>query len=199
MTKSKKDIDFFKINFTTNNYIKFMIYIIPTDTCFWLACPTNDIEWYTEIYKLKNRDYSKLIAIMLPDFESLEKYTFVTDEQIEFLKNYNKPFSVLLQPKNKENLINKNIKNYNLYDKISFRVASEINKDFLNKTWAIFLTSANISGFPETYKIEEIKEQFWENFKNLEIIWNTEILAKTNPSDIIEFDKNNEIIYLRKN
>ncbi|MDD5213286.1 MAG: Sua5/YciO/YrdC/YwlC family protein [Candidatus Gracilibacteria bacterium] len=199
MTKSKKDIDFFKINFTTNNYIKFMIYIIPTDTCFGLACPTNDIEGYTEIYKLKNRDYSKLIAIMLPDFESLEKYTFVTDEQIEFLKNYNKPFSVLLQPKNKENLINKNIKNYNLYDKISFRVASEINKDFLNKTGAIFLTSANISGFPETYKIEEIKEQFGENFKNLEIIGNTEILAKTNPSDIIEFDKNNEIIYLRKN
>jgi hypothetical protein len=70
---------------------------------------------------------------MLPDFESLEKYAFITDEQIEFLQNYNRPFSILLKPKNKDNLINKNIQNYDLYDKISFRIASEINKDFLNK------------------------------------------------------------------
>ncbi len=176
-----------------------MIYIIPTDTCFWLACKVNDIKWYKKIYELKNRDYSKLIAIMLPDFESLEKYAFITDEQIEFLQNYNRPFSILLKPKNKDNLINKNIQNYDLYDKISFRIASEINKDFLNKNWAIFLTSANISGLPETYNLSDIKEQFWDNFKNLEIIWNTEILSQKSPSDIIEFWKNNEIIYLRKN
>lgn len=176
-----------------------MIYLIPTDTCFWLACKINDLEWYNEIYNLKNRDYSKLIAIMLPNFERLKKETFITDEQIEFLKNHKRPFSVLLKPKNKENLINKNTPNYDLYDKISFRVASEINKDFVNNTWAIFLTSANISGLPETYKIEEIKEQFWENFKNFYLVWNTDSLAKVAASDIIEFDENNNIIYLRKN
>lgn len=176
-----------------------MIYLIPTDTCFWLACKIDDIEWYKEIYELKNRDYSKLIAIMLPDFETLKNETFITDEQIEFLKNYKRAFSILLKPKNKENLINKNIQNHDLYDKISFRVASEINKDFVSKTWEIFLTSANISGLPETYKIEEIKEQFWENFKNFCIVWNTDSLAKAAASDIIEFDENNNIIYLRKN
>lgn len=172
-----------------------MIYIIPTDTCFWLACEINNIESYKEIYSVKNRDYSKLIAIMLPDFESLEKYTFVTEEQVNFLKNYNKPFSVLLKPQNKSDFINTNIPNYDLYDKISFRVASEINKDFIKKTWAIFLTSANISGLPETYNIEEIKKQFWEKF---EIIGTKKELDIVPASDIIEFDKNNEIIYLRK-
>lgn len=175
-----------------------MIYILPTDTCFWIACSTNDIEWYTEIYKLKNRDYSKLIAIMLPDFESLEKHTYISKEQVNFLKNYNKPFSVLLKPKNKENFIDKNLPNYDLYDEISFRVASEINKAFLTKTWAIFLTSANISGFPETYIIEEIQKQFKDNFEKFEIIANRDKIEINPPSDIIKFWENSEIIYLRK-
>ena len=33
---------------------------------------------------------------MLPDFETLKKETFVTDEQIEFLKNYEFGYELLL-------------------------------------------------------------------------------------------------------
>ncbi|MDD4151551.1 MAG: Sua5/YciO/YrdC/YwlC family protein [Candidatus Gracilibacteria bacterium] len=176
-----------------------MIYLIPTDTCFGLACNINDIEGYNEIYNIKNRDYQKLIAIILPDFESLEKNTFITKEQIKFLKNYKRPFSVLLKPKNKDFFINKNISNYDLYGKISFRVANKINSNFIKKTGYLFLTSANISGFPETYNLDEIKKQFGENYKKLELISNIKKIPFSLPSDIIEFNENNEIIYLRKN
>lgn len=175
-----------------------MPYIIATNTCFWLACKTNDIEWYDEIYKLKNRDYSKLLAIIVPDFETLKKYTNITDEQIEFLKNYNKAFSVILDTKNKSDFISENIKNKDLYWKISFRIATKENYEFVKENKAMFLTSANLSWLWETYSLEEIKEQFWDNFSKLKLIWNKKKLDIVPASDIIEFWENNEIIFLRK-
>lgn len=174
-----------------------MLFIFSTDTCFWIACKINDLRWYEKIYEIKKRDLNKPLAIIVSDFDFLRENTYINEEQINFLKKYNRAFSVLLEAKT--DLIDSNLANKDLYKKISFRIAhSEVQKKLIKKYWSLFLTSANLSGEKEIYKISEINDIFW-NIPEIEIFWE-DIDDKNPPSDIFEFIwETNEIKYLRKN
>lgn len=182
-----------------------MIYILPTDTCFWIWCAIYDTKSYHKIYKLKKRDLKKPLAIMVEDFDFLEKYTSLNKEQINFLKNYEKPFSVITSCPNIEMMLNLwedefVYENKEIYKNISFRVANnEIQKNLIKEIWPIFLTSANISWKPEIYDINNAKEIFAQN-KDITFLWENIVLDKDiKPSDIIEFIKESlEVKYLRK-
>ena len=63
-----------------------MIYIIPTDTCYWMACSLSNIKNYEKIYKIKKRDLWKPLTIMIEDFNWLTKNTTLNKDQINFLK-----------------------------------------------------------------------------------------------------------------
>lgn len=187
-----------------------MIYLIPTDTCYWMACPIHDLKSYDFIYKIKKRSLDKPLAILVPDFKWLKDNTDLTSEQIDFLENYNKPFTIITDCNSLKIWINyvddenNEFLNRDIYDSFAFRVANNsIQKRLLKENWPMFLTSANISNKPEIYFKNEIKEEFayylekwtmqffWEN------MWNPD---KNPPSDIFEFDWDSlEINYLRKN
>jgi len=80
---------------------------------------------------------------MVESYDFLQKHTFLSEAQKNFLKNYKRPFTILLTPKN--NFINENLPNKNLYKKIAFRVANmEAQKNIINQIGSFFLTSANI-------------------------------------------------------
>lgn len=175
------------------------LFIIPTNTCFWISCPINDIESYKKIYILKERTYEKPISIIINDYEWLIKNTELNEEQVEFLKNYERPFTVLTT--SKEKIINDDIPNKDVYKKIAFRVAHNfIQRKLINKFWPLFLTSANKSWNKEIKKTEEILKVFSRNdwteiftHRNYEIPWNIDA------SDIIEFEwKSCNIKYLRQ-
>jgi len=72
-----------------------MIYILPTDTCYGIACALEDKKSYEKIYKIKKRSFDKPLAIMVEDFKWLRNNTDLTDEQVDFLERYEKPFTVL--------------------------------------------------------------------------------------------------------
>ncbi len=187
-----------------------MIYILPTDTCYWIACPIHELKSYNSIYKIKKRTLDKPLAILVPDFKWLEENTELTIEQIEFLKNYEKPFTILTNCNSLKMWINyideenNEFINRDIYKSFAFRVANNsIQKRLLKENWPLFLTSANISNKPEIYHKNEIKEEFayylekwtiqfvWEN------MWNPN---KNKPSDIFKFlEYSLEIDYLRKN
>lgn len=80
-----------------------MIYIIPTDTCFGLACSIDDKISYDKIYKIKGRPKNKPFAIMIDEIYHLS--SLLNEKQIEFLKNYSRPWTILID-KQKFNLIN---------------------------------------------------------------------------------------------
>ncbi|MDR1945487.1 MAG: Sua5/YciO/YrdC/YwlC family protein [Candidatus Peribacteria bacterium] len=108
-----------------------MIYILPTDTCFGLACPITEIKDYEKIYKIKKRPFEKPLAILLENFEQLERYTTLTKEQVNFLKNYNKPFTILCESsyiKIRLNFVNEEtgeeFRNRSVYEKIALRIAN---------------------------------------------------------------------------
>lgn len=184
-----------------------MIYLIPTDTCFWIACSLDDCESYNKIYDIKKRDFSKPLAIMVEDFKWLENNTDLNGKQIEFLKKYDKPFTVLTDSDHVKAWLNfedDEIKfvNKEQYILIAFRVANnEIQKKLIKEIGPIFLTSANISDKPEIYKVADLKNEFkyFIEKKQIQILGEKDLSGDNPPSDIFEFVWDSlEVKYLRK-
>lgn len=179
-----------------------MIFILPTDTCYWIGCYTDNIEDYKRIYEIKNRSFSKPLAIFLNNFDEIEKYAYISEKQLDFLKKYNHPFTVLLKIKDKK-LIEK-LPNKDNYKKIAFRIADNIVLKNYTKKWPIFLTSANFSWELEMYNNLDLKNKFKNYLEEVEIDDTIKEIPINKPSNIFEFiddnDKNNvNIKYLRKN
>ncbi len=97
---------------------------------------------------------------MVRDFDSLREYTDITDVQINFLKTYPHPWSVVLRKKSTWSIP------YYLdekeYENISFRVAEKcIPANIRNSIrYPLFLTSANLSGKSESKTLIEARESF---------------------------------------
>jgi len=105
-----------------------MLYLIPTDTCYGIACPISEPKDYEKIYKIKKRSFDKPLAIMVSDFYWLAENTDLTEEQLEYLYTYKKPFTILTNASRIKMILNLEdeefeYRNKDLYEKIAFRVA----------------------------------------------------------------------------
>lgn len=187
-----------------------MIYLLPTDTCFWIACPIHDFKAYSWIYKIKKRDLWKPLAILVPDFEWLHENTDLNIEQIRFLRKYEKPFTILTESNSLRIWINytdddnNEFINRDIYKTFAFRVANnDTEKKLVKQNWPMFLTSANLSNKPELYTSREINQEFsyYLEKEKIKFVWENTWKLKNNwTSDIFEFDWDSlEIEYLRKN
>ncbi len=187
-----------------------MIYILPTDTCYWIACSIHEVKSYERIYKIKKRDLSKPLAILVPDYKWLEDNTSLTSEQVKFLKKYEKPFTILTDCDHLKIWINyvdednNEFINRDIYERFAFRVVNnDTEKRLVKENWPMFLTSANISNSPEMYNSKKVEKEFayyLEKWK-IEFVWkNTWNLPGKKTSDIFEFVWDTlEVEYLRKN
>lgn len=186
-----------------------MIYILPTDTCYGIGCSLDDKKNYEKIYKIKKRSHDKPLAIMVKNFKWLRENTDLTDEQVDFLERYEKPFTVLtnstpvelfinFQDENEEYLINKDV-----YEQVAIRVAhNDIQESLINQVWPIWLTSANLSWSGETFDIETIKKDFEYYIEKdiVEVLGSYSLDPEIPSSDIFGFIwESLEIEYLRKN
>ena len=182
-----------------------MIYILPTDTCFWLACALSDKKEYHKIYKLKKRDWSKPLALMVENYDWLREHTDLTDEQIEFLEEYEKPFTVLTHSDRVKMYIDYDdsdewdFLNSDVYNEIAFRVAHmPTHHKLIKREWPIFLTSANRSGQWEIFDIETIENMFWDD-KYVEIRAEKNLHNPYKHSDIFRFIwDTTEVEYIRE-
>jgi len=175
---------------------------------FLISCAINDCKSYDKIYRIKKRSYSKPLVIMVESFDWLKKNTVLNSKQIEFLKNYKKPFSILTNSDHLKAWLNYRDEetvfvNKDQYKRVAFRVANNsIQKNLIKKVWPIFLTSANLSNKPEIYELEKLEEQFqyYIDKKKIEILGIKDLDKNVPPSDIFEFAWDSlDIEYLRKN
>lgn len=168
-----------------------MIQIIPTDTCYGLAWEMNEQD-YREIYRLKWRDFSKKLAILVYNFDSLREIAEISDKQIQKLQEYQYPWSAIL-PINK-NYILPHFLDIAGYSNISFRVAEYCIPPSVRDmiSYPLFLTSANLSGKYESTNLIDAKEYFpWiDGYDG----W----ICDYAPSDIFSFTADNEKIYFRQ-
>lgn len=186
-----------------------MIFILPTNTCFWVATPINDIVWYKQIYTIKWRIEDKPFAIMCDSINYIKENTKLNTTQIDFIENYSTPYTILLDRKKiKDKKLLTQIDllpNANKYLKIAFRVAHNyMHRKLIDNYWLLFLTSANKSWKSEIFDSKIVREEFQNEIQKLEI----KVLAhpwfsisnNQKSSDIFEFIwESIELKYLRKN
>lgn len=123
----------------------------------------------------------------------MQKYIQISEDQIQFLKNYPYPWSFL--GKRNTEFILPSFLDLNQYAMISLRVAENCIDANIRDTiqYPLFLTSANVSGQPESSTLEATKIIFPE------ISGFDGGLCDKKPSDIFSLDSDKNIIYLRKN
>lgn len=175
------------------------IYVIPTDTCIGLGCRLDDEKWYKLLHDIKERNETKPIAILVPNWEDLIYETKLLPSQVNFLRTYKFPFTVVCDVRDDFRDEYPLLDMYG-YKKVWFRVGEAcLSPETLSYIRTpLFLTSANKSGKKECQTILEVENVFKNYLPLLKIIPGTP--GKQPSSNVIAFrGSTNELQYSRKN
>lgn len=175
------------------------IFVIPTDTCIGFGCRLDDKKWYELLVSLKGRDPKKPIAIMVPSWEDLLYETTLSPAQVNFLRTYKFPFTILSEVREDFRDEYPLLDAYG-YTVVGFRVAEAcLSKETLPYIRSpLFLTSANKSGEKECHTIQEVEKKFSEHLNLLKIL--PGVAGNLPASNVITFRGNsNDLQYTRKN
>lgn len=173
--------------------IRYMPFIVPTNTCYGIA-GQHTSEEYDAIYRLKGRDFSKPLAWIVADYDDLHDYIETTEREIEFLKNYPRPWTILAPRKASYRL--PDFLDPTQYSRIAFRVATAAIPDVSIReqlSYPLFLTSANLSGQKESSTLEEALRIF-DGIHGYD-----GGVCDEPPSDIFSFTRDGGVEYLRRN
>lgn len=166
--------------------------LCPTDTIWGISCDATNFDAVEEVYKIKKREKSKSLIILVDSLEMLEEYIAEIPENISSLiKNHPKPLTIIYP--NAKNLAS------NVYaeDKsIAIRIVTngfcnELISSFgkpIVSTSANFSTESTATTFEEISNLlkEKVDATVSEKFGN----------KKAEASTIIKIE-NNEIITIR--
>jgi len=173
-----------------------MVFAIPTNTCYWLVCNIYDKVSYEKIYELKHRQKSVPFSIVLKDFDELARISNLTQVQIDFLRWYDYPFTILVKPN--DNFVFPEFIDRTVYKELWIRVWEVcLHKDIMDLIeLPFFMTSANLAWEKEIYSSDWIKEVFTD--KDLIIVeWE---IPTRHTSNIFRFVWPwLELDYIRKN
>lgn len=134
--------------------------VIPTDTLYGLVASTFDKKAVERIYKIKERDKSKALIVLISEIEDLKKFNIKLDEkQAKFLeKIWPGQVSVLLTCKSsKFKYIHRGT------EEVAFRMIGFRNKNLYNllqKVGPIVAPSANRESEKPAETIKQAKEYF---------------------------------------
>jgi L-threonylcarbamoyladenylate synthase len=134
------------------------VVICPTDTVYGLLADATNKEAVKKLLKIKKRRIQKSIPIFVKDLKTAKKFTFINQQQENFLKKvWPGKVTVVLKGKGKlskvlfknKKTIGLRIPDYKIINQLLFI----INRPLTG-------TSANISGKPSSTKIKEVISQF---------------------------------------
>lgn len=158
------------------------VIVYPTDTAYGLGANALSEEAVRKAFEVKGRDYSKPIHVVVKDLEMAQKFVEV-NEIAEKLATYFLPGPLtLILPKKKivPDLLTANLPT------LGIRIPNcEVTKalsclvDFPYTT-----TSANLSGNPASYSIEEVLTQL--DPKKIDLVLDAGVLPKILPSTLLD-------------
>lgn len=93
------DIDYI-VNILKNDGVV----LLPTDTIYGLMCDATNIEAVDKIYRMKNRDYSKPMLILVSNIDMLNKYCKVENDTEKMLIDKYFPGEMTIILKRKEEI-----------------------------------------------------------------------------------------------
>ncbi len=157
------------------------VIVYPTDTCYGIGCDATNPKAIEKIFRIKGRKKDKPLPLIAASIEMIEKYVFVEEKAVILFKVF-PGISVSLRKKGNviPDIVNK--------EKLAFRIPSnEVSKRLSELSdKPIISTSANRSGDPSPYSIEEVKLSLKNSLKLIDLFIDNGILEKNPPSTIVD-------------
>lgn len=167
--------------------------LYPTDTVWGIGCDATESVAVAKIYKLKNREESKSLIILVSSVNMLKKYVSVPKKALEIIKETEKPTTIIYQnPKNiATNAVSKED------NTVAIRIVQD---DFCRKLIKkfgkpIISTSANVSGEPTPKSFLKISKPILEG---VDYIVNLQQERETTKSSTILKIEGDSIVVLRE-
>lgn len=169
--------------------------LYPTDTVWGLGCDASNADSVSNIFKIKGREDSKAVIILIESISQLWDYVANVPEiawdVVEFAEN---PLTVVY-PKGKRLAPNVMAENGSIAIRL---VKDEFCKKVIQKLRKpLVSTSANISGDRTPQSFQEINEEI-KNKVDYVVKWRRGDNKKTSPSTIMEIGAKGEVKFLRK-
>jgi L-threonylcarbamoyladenylate synthase len=160
------------------------VIVCPTDTGYAFSANALDTRAVAKVFQLKGRSFSNPIHIAVGAIEEAEKYAYV-DGTARFLAGHYLPGALTLVLKKKETIPALLVASFATVgiripdNKIILRLVEKVGKPLTT-------TSANISGKPTPYSVEEITAQLGDNVQKVALILDQGPLAQRDLSTIID-------------
>jgi L-threonylcarbamoyladenylate synthase len=168
--------------------------LYPTDTIWGIGCDATNVEAVEKVYKIKKRNESKSMIILLDDAGWLTNYVEkVPDIAFDLIELAEKPLTIIYP--NAKNLA-KNL--VALDGSIAIRI---VRDEFCKKLISQFRkplvsTSANISNQSPPANFDEINQKIL-NAVDYVVKWRQDDFSRNSPSGIIKLGINNEVQVIR--
>lgn len=157
------------------------VLVYPTETAYALGCDWTSRKAKNKIYKIKGREASKKLPVIVADLKMAKKYGKF-DEVSEKLAKKHWPGALTIISNNLAMRVSSN--------KISNLLAKKLGKPLVS-------TSANVSGKGNCYSAEEILNQFKNKKYKPDLILDAGKLRKVKSSTIVKVEEGN-VQVLRK-
>jgi L-threonylcarbamoyladenylate synthase len=160
------------------------VLVCPTDTGYAFSANALDTRAVARVFHLKGRAYSNPIHVAVSSIAEVEKYAYVT-EAARYLAGRYLPGALTLVLKKKETVPSMLVAGL---DTVGIRIPD--NKIILRLAemtgHPLTTTSANISGKPGTYSIEEVVAQLGDNLPQVAMILDQGPLKMRELSTIVD-------------
>ncbi len=159
------------------------IIIFPSDTSYGLACDATDRFAIDKLYKIKKDLAKKPVSVIVKNLEMAEKYANFNEHTRGIFNRYTPGHVTLILPIKLPRLLPG--------ENPSFRIPGTPITNLLSEFLEIpyTATSANITGYPEAYRPQEIYKYFGKDKPQPDIFLNIGELETTQTSTVADLSK----------
>lgn len=163
------------------------VVVFPTDTAYGLGVDATSDAAVMHLYTLKGRDSAKPMHVVVDSMDTAEQYVEVHDVARKLAQAY-LPGALTLVLKDKgrvsQNIIGE-------HGTLGIRIPDNTFALELAREAGVPITatSANKSGNPATYSIEEVRKSFGGNFEKIAVVVDAGVLPQVAPSTLVDLTK----------
>lgn len=167
---------------------KGVVIIMPTETCYGIACDATNAEAIAKIYDIKERDRGKFLPMVVASAEQLSQYFEMSDEERAVMEKYD-GLTMILKPK--LGAQKKDVVLLPGQDACAVRVSTNNFVRQLAKKLGrpIIATSANIAGGDSSYDVGSIQKQIVDLEDKVSLVLDAGKLKKKKPSTIVRVNQ----------
>lgn len=170
------------------------IILYPTDTIWGIGCDAKNKEAIARIYKIKEREDSKSMIILVADEKDILKHVAAPHPEVfDFIEKQDRPTTIIF-----EQAIGLPANLLASDGSIGIRmVKDEFCRHLIKRLrHPIVSTSANISGTASPANFDEVSPEIRKRVDHI-VKWRQEEKASAQPSRIIKWNNNGEHFVLR--